>query len=94
MGLLMYALVYFAGYYGAHLCNRALRRVLFTSLRVTGLVLVTVAASLHCVLIARMAPSGASSFVVGQVAGELAIGPALVVLLAVALETLWKGRKQ
>ncbi|WCM94829.1 hypothetical protein M5C99_09030 [Acidovorax sp. NCPPB 2350] len=91
--VIAYAAVYFVGYYGAHVLNLALRRVLFTNLRLAGLGLVAVVAAVVAMLIKVNAPSNASAFAKGHLIGELAIGPALMVGIFVAGRMWLENRK-
>jgi hypothetical protein len=49
----VYAAIYFAGYYGAHVLNLITRRVLLANLRMAGLGLMALAAAAVAILTAR-----------------------------------------
>lgn len=75
----VYAAIYFAGYFGAHAPNLALRRVPLSNLRLSGLGLVAVIATAIAIVIEVNAPPQASTFTKGYLQGQFEIGPALVV---------------
>jgi len=91
--ILVYAAIYFAGYYGAHVLNLAARRVLLANLRVAGLGLVALAAAAVVVFIEVKAPPGASSFAKGHLQGQFAIAPALIVGAFVGIRMWLDNRK-
>lgn len=93
MFVFAYAVVYFVGYYGAHVFNLALRRVLFTNLRLAGLGFVALVATGVAILIEVKAPPNAGAFAKGYLIGELAITPALVVGAFVAGRVWLENRK-
>ena len=90
---LVYAAIYFAGYYGAHLANLAMRRVLFSNLRLAGLGLVALVAAIVAILIEVKAPPNASAFAKGNLQGQFAIGPALIVGIFVGIRMWVENRK-
>ena len=90
---LAYAAIYFVGYYGAHVLNLALRRVLLPNLRLAGLGLVAIVAAVVAVLIEVNAPPHASAFAKGHLQGQFAIAPALIVGIFVGVRMWLENRK-
>lgn len=91
--LFAYAAVYFVGYYGYHMLNLSLRRVMFKNLRLTGLGLVAVVAAIVAMFIEVNTPSSASAFAKGQLIGGFAIAPALIVCAFVAVRMRLDNKK-
>ena len=91
--LIPYALVYFAGYYGAHLVNLACRRVLVGNLRVAGLIVLFIATAVVLYLMEINAPPEATAHAKSYVQGRFATGPALVVAFCVGLRIFFERRK-
>jgi len=86
LGLVIaYTVVYFVGYYGAHLLNLLVRRVLVSNLRLAGLGALAVSAAAAVYVIQTHAPKNATPYMVGQLQGRLAIGPAVIVATVVAV---------
>ena len=91
--ILPYALVYFGGYYGAHLLNLASRRVLIANRRVAGLILLAVVTGVVIYLLEVNAPPNASEFAKSYVQGRFATGPALLVAVFVGVRMFLDWRK-
>lgn len=89
---LAYSLVYLAGYYGAHMLNLAMRRVVFSNLRVAGLIVLATSAMAFAYLIGTRVPEGGDTFSKGYVQGA-AIGPALLVGVVVAVRMWMENRR-
>ena len=88
-----YVVIYFVGYYGAHALNLMSRRVVVRNLRLVGLVAVAIAALAFAYFLGTVAPRGANNFAKGYVQGSLAIGPALLVYVVVAIR-IWLERRR
>lgn len=91
--IVIYGLVYLAGYYGAHLLILALRRVLVRNLRVAGLALLALVAVAVSLVLGAVAPPNASFEERGYVAGKLAFAPAVFVFLVVGVRMWLESRK-
>lgn len=91
--VLAYAIVYFAGYYGAHFLNLGLRRVVVGNLRFAGLAVLGLAALVAYVLIDKLAPPDASAGARGYIQGRLVIGPVLIVGAFVAVR-MWLDQRK
>lgn len=91
--LIPYALVYFAGFYGAHLVNLASHRVLIGNLRVAGLVLLFIVTAVVIYLMEVNAPPDATAYAKSYVQGRFATGPALIVAFFVGVRIFLERRK-
>ena len=93
LSLLLYGIVFYAGYGLCHLLNLATRRVLVCHLHYGGLAFVAVFALGHAALLQSAMPSDLSPEAQGEVIGQHVLGPALFVAVA-AVGILWWRRRQ
>lgn len=91
--LILYAFVYLIGSQGSRLINRAVGRPVVRNVQLVGFLLLLVAVVVVGAFVRSMAPETASDFVVGQVVGEIAIGPGVVVAAAVAVAAWLRNRR-
>jgi hypothetical protein len=91
--ILVYTAIYFAGYYGGHVVNLAVRRVWIKNLRLAGLTLVAVTAAAVALWIEIQIPPEADAYAKGYLQGKLAIGPALMVGIVVGIRMWLENRK-
>lgn len=91
--LVLYAIIYLIGSGGTKLLNRTAGRTVIKNFRLVGFIFLLVATVCVGALVRSKAPAGASDAVVGEVVGELAIGPAVMVALIVVVAAWWRNRK-
>ncbi|GAB7549691.1 hypothetical protein [Cupriavidus sp. 8B] len=90
--LVGYALVYFAGKYGAYFLNLLFKRVIFGNLRYAGLGALLIAGIFVTWLIGRSI-AGTGGYAWGYLFGSYVVFPIMVVTMGVAI-TIWReGRK-
>lgn len=88
-----YAAIYLAGYYGAHVVNLAMRRVLLPNLRLAGLGFVALVAIGVAIFIEVNVPPNVSVFARGRLQGQYAVGPAFIVGILVGIRMWLDNRK-
>jgi len=91
--ILGFAFVYFVGYYAAHIVNLVARRSVIANLRLPGLGLLVASSVCVAWFVQTRAPANTSSYVVGQMQGKFAVGPALIVAIVVAVRWWLEARK-
>lgn len=91
--VLGYAVLYLVGYYGSHMLNLLLRRVVFTNLRVAGLVFVALVAVIVYFFIESNAPSSWTAVDRGYAQGKFVIGPVLILGACIAVRMWFASRK-
>ncbi len=90
--LIFYIVIYFIGYYAAHLLNWMMGRILIRNRRIAGLVLVLTVSTFHAYKIVTTSPPHDHGDGAGYALGLYVILPVTIVIIAV-LYFMWQEKQ-